>query len=122
MSVLDKPSKRKRCSVFDPKSTDKMRKSQAQEARTAKAINGQRTPGSGAFAGHKGDVISDDFLVECKMTVKKSISLKSAWLAKIYREAVEKGKYPALHITVEESGQDWIAVPLTVFESLLDKN
>ena len=68
----------------------------------------------------------DRFLIECKQTKHKSISIKSDWLNKISREALAAGKEPALQFEVKGNEdtfveKDWIAVPLSVFKRLLEE-
>jgi len=99
----------------------------AQEDRIAKAIGGRRVPGSGASMFAKGDVSQDRFLVECKLTEKASLSVKQSWLEKITAEAEAQGKYPALSIEIQGgerrlAERDWIAVPRSVFQRLLDNS
>lgn len=56
--------------------------------------------GSGSKSFHKGDVLSDKFLVECKTTDKASMSVKLEWLVKILEEATDKGRIAALQIDI----------------------
>jgi hypothetical protein len=66
------------------------------EDRLAKAINGKRNAASGAFWSRKGDVRSDDLLVEHKWTGKLSVSVKAAVLEKIVTEAILDNRIPVL--------------------------
>lgn len=69
--------------------------SKKQENAVAKAVNGKRVANSGATAFHKGDVTTDDFLIECKTTTcehKASFSIKEEWLKKNREEAFGMGK------------------------------
>lgn len=94
-------------------------RSRAQEDRVAKTTHGRRQPGSGAFAGLKGDVKQEDFLIECKRTDKKSISLTVKWLKKISMEALEAGKHPAMVLTLpvdEPFDEDWLVIPLRLVD------
>lgn len=67
---------------------DVKRKSQKQEKRVAKELGGRVTPASGALWGAKGDVRSEYFLVECKVTSKSSYPLKDTIWDKIAKEAL----------------------------------
>ena len=104
-----------------------------QEKRVAKVLGGKRQPGSGSSPYAKGDVIQksteghslDKFLIECKQTKHKSLSIKGEWLTKISREALAAGKEPALQFEIKGNEDtfvegDWIAVPLSVFKRLLE--
>ncbi len=114
--------------------------SRGQENRVAGRLGGTRVFRSGAgrieagvsgsrllkFAGGKGDVSSDILLVECKTIVKgASISVKQSHLIKITREARLVGKSPAEVISFpvmpEDTDQDWILVPLGVWEKVREK-
>ena len=65
-----------------------------QEKKVAKAIGGKQVSNSGATDFQKGDVTTDNILVECKTctTEKKSFSIKKEWLEKNKEEAFEMGK------------------------------
>lgn len=68
--------------------------SKRQEKKVAKAVNGKRTANSGATAFQKGDVITKDWLIECKTKVKdcSSFTIKEDWLLKNEEEAFAMGK------------------------------
>ena len=68
--------------------------SKKQETSVAKVVNGKTIANSGATPWQKGDVISDNILVECKTKVSdsKSISIKEDWLIKNKHEALFMGK------------------------------
>ncbi len=56
-----------------------------QETNVATSVKGSRTPNSGAtMFGGKGDVLTDDWLFECKtqMKDKESFSVKQDWFRK----------------------------------------
>lgn len=97
----------------------------ASEKRMSRILGGTPTPASGALEGAKGDLNLDSFLMECKSTIKDSIQIKFAWLAKIAHEAQSMGKKPALTVsftlpdgTAIRDG-DWIMVPRRVWEDSL---
>lgn len=69
-----------------------------QERKTAAAHGGRLTPRSGAGWVHKGDVSTEDEVIECKATGKTQITLKASWLEKVFNEAVRKLKRPVLEI------------------------
>lgn len=73
--------------------------SSRQEKAVAKSVSGHITKNSGSTKFDKGDVNTDNFLIECKTKEKfsDSISIKKDWLEKISTEALFVGKkYSAL--------------------------
>ncbi len=68
--------------------------SNKQEKQVAKAVSGRQTANSGATAFQKGDVITDQFLIECKTRTKDcdSFTIKEDWLLKNEEEAFAMGK------------------------------
>lgn len=73
--------------------------SNKQEKHIAKVTGGKQTANSGATAFSKGDVRTDQFLIEAKTCVseKKSFSIKREWLEKNEEERFAMGKdYSAL--------------------------
>jgi hypothetical protein len=68
-----------------------------------------------------GDVATVDFFIENKRTELKSMSIKREWLTQITEAAARVGKTPALIMTFEDGRrdpEDWVAVPIAVFERL----
>lgn len=63
--------------------------SNKQEKRVAKRVGGKQVSNSGATAFSKGDVVTDEWLIECKTctTPKSSMSVKKEWLTKNAEEA-----------------------------------
>lgn len=55
-----------------------------------------RTINSGAFDIDKGDIKTDEYLIEHKFTEKKSITVELAVVEKIFSEATMTGKIPVL--------------------------
>lgn len=76
--------------------------SDRQERRSAAAHGGRTTARSGAGWVDKGDVSTEDEVIECKATGKASISLKAAWLEKVFGEAVRKLKRPVLEFSLND--------------------
>lgn len=73
--------------------------SNRQEKKVAKALHGKQVANSGATAFNKGDVTTDDWLIECKTKTEpsKSYSIKKEMLEKNKEEAFSMGKsYSAL--------------------------
>lgn len=68
--------------------------SNKQEKTVAKATGGRKTLNSGATAFDKGDVKTENFLIECKtaMTEKQSMSIKKDWIDKLKEECFASNK------------------------------
>lgn len=68
--------------------------SDKQEKQVAKTFSGKQQPNSGATTFKKGDVVLDNWLVECKTRTssKDSISIKKDWLEKNVKESLLVGK------------------------------
>lgn len=68
--------------------------SKRQETKVSKVVGGKRTANSGATAFQKGDVITNDWLIECKTKIKdcSSFTIKEEWLLKNEEEAFAMGK------------------------------
>jgi hypothetical protein len=63
--------------------------SDKQEKKVARAVGGRQTPNSGSTPFIKGDVLTDQFLIECKTVTKeqKQFTIKKEWLDKNKEEA-----------------------------------
>jgi hypothetical protein len=92
------------------------KQSQAHEKRIAKVIGGSTTAASGAFWSRKGDVRSDDLLIEHKWTGKKTKTISSAELKKITLEAIMDGRTPVFGIHLD--GEDYVILLETDFMEL----
>lgn len=69
--------------------------SKLQEDAVAKKVNGRTTANSGATNfGGKGDILTDEWLLECKTRTSssESISIKKDWFQKNREEMVFEGK------------------------------
>ncbi len=68
--------------------------SKQQEKKVAKAVGGKRQANSGAMAFAKGDVVTNNWLIECKTKTKdcSSFTIKEEWLLKNEEEAFAMGK------------------------------
>ena len=96
--------------------------SNKQEQRVAKTIGGKQTANSGATKWSKGDVRTDDFLIECKTCEKekKSFSIKKEWLDKNREEAFAMGKsYNALAFDFGDNGKRYYVIDERLFKQLL---
>ena len=65
-----------------------------QEKKVAKKLGGKQVANSGAATFVAGDVITTDWLIECKTKTKdsQSITIKEDWLLKNEEEAFAMGK------------------------------
>lgn len=79
-----------------------------QERKAAEAYGGKVTPASGAGWVHKGDVQTEDELIECKATGKTQITLKAEWLRKVFLEAAARLKRPVLEFQLD--GQEYVVL------------
>ena len=86
--------------------------SNKQEKKVAKALGGRKVPNSGATKFAKGDVTTDNWLIECKTTTateKASFSIKREWLEKNKEEAFAMRKdYNALAFDFGDGKQFYI--------------
>lgn len=97
--------------------------SSKQEKYIAKLIGGRITANSGASRFNAGDVVTDDWLIECKTTTKpkESFSIKKEWITKNERERMDLQKpYSALVFQFEEDGQNYFVINEKNFKILLD--
>lgn len=78
------------------------------EKRLEKAIGGQRSAASGAFWSRKGDVRSDDLLIEHKWTGKKQVTIKADVLKKITTEAILDSRTPVLGLHLD--GENYVVL------------
>lgn len=96
--------------------------SNKQEKKVAKRIGGKQTANSGATAFSKGDVRTDDFLIECKTktTESESMTIHRDWIDKNEEEAFAMGKpYSAIAIDFG-SGENYYIISEKLFKKLID--
>lgn len=96
------------------------KQSRKHEDRLAKAIGGSRTAASGAFWSRKGDVRSEELLIEHKWTGKKSKTIQSAELKKITTEAIMDGRMPVFGLHLD--GEDYVVLLETDLLELVQKS
>ena len=80
--------------------TEGLKESQKHEKRLAKRVGGKRNAASGAMWNRKGDVRSDDLLIEHKYTGKKQYTLKSIDLEKNVTNAILESRMPVFGISL----------------------
>ena len=95
--------------------------SNRQEKAVAKALNGKQTSNSGATAFIKGDVLTDNWLLECKTMTseKESFTIKKSWLAKNREEAFAMGKdHNALCFDFGDNGTRYYVIDEKTFKQI----
>lgn len=95
--------------------------SSKQEQYVANLLGGRTVSGSGSphFCG--GDVIADDWLIECKtsMKPKESFSIKKEWIEKNERERMDlQIPYSALVFQFEEDGTNYFVLDEKTFRKM----
>ena len=96
--------------------------SNRQEKAVAKVIKGKQTANSGATEFKKGDVTTEDWLIECKTatTEKASFSIKRDWLDKNKEEAFAMNKsYNALCFDFGDNGSRYYIIDEKTFKEVL---
>ena len=113
--------KRKATKNKNPLMTDVPLHGQKSEVRVLEDMGAMQTIASGSLDGMKSDGVKDNLRIECKATMKKSISLKHEWLLKIREEALATNKIPVLTISFvtadgeSKAGGDYAVIPLYLF-------
>lgn len=113
--------KRKTTKNKNPLMTDVPLHGQKSELRVLEDMGAMQTIASGSLDGMKSDGVKDNLRIECKATVKNSISLKHDWLLKIREEALATNKIPVLTISFvtadgeSKAGGDYAVIPLYLF-------
>ncbi len=94
---------------------DKKKRSQKQEKKIAKAVDGKVTPASGAIPFWKNDVHSEYWHIEAKYTDKNSYAINKKMLDTLTKEAQKNWKLPSLvvefsprEIYVVIRWEDWL--------------
>lgn len=97
--------------------------SSKQEEYIATLLDGRTTANSGAAHHTAGDVVTDDWLIECKtsMKPKESFAIKKDWIIKNERERMDLQKpYSSLVFQFEPDGENYFIVNEKTFKILLD--
>lgn len=95
-----------------------------QERRVAKVLNGKLVANSGACNFVAGDVVTGNWLIECKTCTKEkqSFSIKHDWLIKNKEEAFEMGKeYNALAFNFGPDTQNYYVIDEYTFKELISQ-
>ncbi len=97
--------------------------SDRQEQKVAKNIGGKKTPGSGSTAFVKGDVLTNNVLIECKTCTepRKQMCVKLDWIRKNEEEAFAMNKaYSAVAIDFGQ-GTNYYIINEKMFKRLMDE-
>ena len=97
--------------------------SNKQETTVANTLNGNKVSGSGSPRFCAGDVLTNDFLIECKTTTKpkESFSIKKDWILKNDLERMSLGKpYSALAFQFAPDSPNYYVINESLFKKLLD--
>lgn len=97
--------------------------SSLQEQHIAKKTGGKITSNSGGTRFGGGDILTEDFLIEAKtsMKPKTSFSIKKEWLDKAQEQAFEQGKAEGvLAFRFEPKGKDYYCISETMFMAFLE--
>lgn len=100
--------------------TEGQRQSRKQEDRLAKTLGGSRNAGSGSFWVRKGDVRTDDLLIEAKFTGKKQFTLKAEVLETAMTEALMAGRTGVLGISL--NGKDYVCLEESDFLEMYERS
>lgn len=95
--------------------------SDKQEKRVARKLGGHVQVGSGSTPFLKGDVIVDDWLLECKTktSISKAHTIRKDWLTKAREQAFGNGLSNYALVFDFGDGEDYVAVDIATFQSLL---
>jgi len=92
---------------------------QKKETEDAKSFNGRKTPKSGGYFSFPGDVITEDFLIDSKLTKNKSFSITAKMWKKIYNEALKSRRLPCLSVSLSNYNIELIILDKNDFLSFL---
>lgn len=104
--------------------SDNQKRSIKQEKRVAEREGGRRQPASGALPGFEGDVrVSRRYRGECKLTRKRSYTLKLDDLEKLERQAY-RDELPVLDLEFQDSSMPkrYVIMPEWVFDALMEES
>ena len=97
--------------------------SSQQEKKVAKVVGGKQTANSGATTFSKGDVSTEQWLIECKTctTAKASFTIKREWFEKNREEAFAMNKdYNALCFDFGPGTNRYYVIDERMFKRLVE--
>lgn len=93
-----------------------------QEKEVAKLVNGEVQIASGALSHGGGDVLTENWFLECKTVISKkdSYSVKKSILDKMYEQSFEQQKnYSSLAFRFSPEGEDYFVVNSETFKHMM---
>lgn len=97
--------------------------SEQQENSIARLLNGKVQPNSGGTRFGGGDVLTKEFLIEAKTTVKHkdSFGIRLEWLNKAYKQSYEQNKkYYALAFRFDPDDADFFVIDSKLMKKLVE--
>lgn len=94
-----------------------------QEKDVAKKVSGKTTSNSGATAFQKGDILTENWVVECKTKTSdsESISIKKQWIEKNIQEMCFMGKdYQTIAFSFGPGQPNYYIIDEQTFQELLN--
>ena len=98
-----------------------MKKWRKKEIKDAVDFKGKLTPRSGGYFSFPGDVTTDTFLIDSKVTEKRSFSITENMWKKVFTEALKSRRLPCLSISLINYGIDLVVLDKNDFVSFLKK-
>ena len=68
----------------------------------------QKTLSSGSLWFNKGDLQTDNYVIECKFTEQKGFRISTKILKKLWEEALDANKLPLLMIGIKDEDCKWM--------------
>jgi hypothetical protein len=96
--------------------TEGQKQSKKQETRLAALMRGSTNAASGALWLRKGDVRTQEFVVEAKWTGKKQYTLQAKTLEDVITEATLSGRIGIVSVSL--NGRDYVIIAEDDFEIL----
>ena len=97
--------------------------SSKQEKSVAKAVGGKQTANSGATRFQKGDVLAEQWTIECKTKTSpsNSISIQKDWITKNEKESLFMGKkYSAVAFNFGPNEKNYYIIDEFLFQTLVE--
>lgn len=100
--------------------------SEKQEKIVAKYLGGRKTPNSGATLFDKGDVLTEDTVIECKTKTKesKSHTIKKEWIDTLKKECISLGKSNWIIVFdfgTQKLHDQYVIIPIDYYKELKEE-